>query len=147
MVGHAKYSYHAAYVSTVVIGTCILAFTIGLLIWRMCQRRRTESQSSRGARSLAHHALDSHVLSRLLPAHVTVQQQTVEYFVTPSNLRLMVRWFSDSVKEIPVHGLSRQLHGSTNSHLQELGLMPSTGHWKASHTHWESSYMSSVPGC
>ncbi len=59
MVGHAKYSYHAAYVSTVVIGTCILAFTIGILIWRMFQRRRTESLNSRGARSFVRHALDS----------------------------------------------------------------------------------------
>ena len=49
MVGHAKYSYHAAYVSTVVIGTCILAFTIGILIWRMCQRKRTDTLSNRGA--------------------------------------------------------------------------------------------------
>ena len=59
MVGHAKYSYHAAYVSTVVIGTCILAFTIGLLIWRMFQKRRTESLTSRGAHSYLRHALVS----------------------------------------------------------------------------------------
>ena len=59
MVGHAKYSYHAAYVSTVVIGTCILAFTIGLLFWRMFQRRRTESLNSRGPRFCTHHTLDA----------------------------------------------------------------------------------------
>lgn len=39
MVGHARYSYHAAYVSTVVIGACILAFTVGILIWRLFQHR------------------------------------------------------------------------------------------------------------
>ena len=39
MVGHARYSYHAAYVSTVVIGACILAFTVGVLIWRLFQLR------------------------------------------------------------------------------------------------------------
>lgn len=48
MLGRAMYSYHAAYVSTVVIGTCIMAFTIAILIWRMVQRMRIESASSRG---------------------------------------------------------------------------------------------------
>ena len=65
MVGHAKYSYHAAYVSTVVIGTCILAFTIGILVWRMCQRRRTESLDNRGAEPNLHLALDGKMLPRL----------------------------------------------------------------------------------
>lgn len=71
MVGHAKYSYHAAYVSTVVIGTCVLAFTIGILLWRMCQRKRTDTPSSRGARSTAGYALDSRLACMMMVAPCT----------------------------------------------------------------------------
>ena len=48
MVGHARYSYHAAYVSTVVIGTCILAFTVGILIWRLFQLKSVGGGRGKG---------------------------------------------------------------------------------------------------
>ena len=48
MVGHARYSYHAAYVSTVVIGACILAFTVSILIWRLFQLRSVGGGRGKG---------------------------------------------------------------------------------------------------